>query len=198
MRGLLSDGELLFGSRPVPVAKARRPQGKPHRRQNNLQSWISWPRINRCHSMEYITINTHQGLYQLTRLPLALRRPRPSFRRQCTPSSKVFHIICYMDNLPDHRANRRRASPDSPGLTLTPTPWSAPEVVQVHISTGICGLLGPPHCILWGICLLAPKKLRPTILDMLHEGHTEIVRMKRLTLTQHFRSKVLILFVEHY
>lgn len=34
--------------------------------------------------------------------------------------------------------------------------------------------------MLWGICVLGPEKLCKPVLEMLHEGHLVIVRMKAL------------------
>jgi len=35
-------------------------------------------------------------------------------------------------------------------------------------------------CILWGVRVLVPKKLQPAVLEMLHEGHTGVVRVKQI------------------
>ena len=35
-------------------------------------------------------------------------------------------------------------------------------------------------CILWGIRVIVPKKLQSTVLDLLHEGHVGIVKMKMI------------------
>ena len=36
-------------------------------------------------------------------------------------------------------------------------------------------------CIMWGARVVIPKKLQVTILQMLHEGHVGMVRVKRIT-----------------
>ena len=36
-------------------------------------------------------------------------------------------------------------------------------------------------CIMWGARVVIPKKLQVTILQMLHEGHVGVVRVKRIT-----------------
>ena len=35
-------------------------------------------------------------------------------------------------------------------------------------------------CILWGVRVLVPKKLQSNVLEMLHEGHIGIVKVKQL------------------
>ena len=35
-------------------------------------------------------------------------------------------------------------------------------------------------CVLWGICVIVPKKLQSSVLNMLHEGHVEVVKMKMI------------------
>ena len=58
-------------------------------------------------------------------------------------------------------------------------PRQCPEVLKPYY-TRRNELSLEERCILWGMRVLVPKKLKSRVLEMLHEGHMGIVKVKQL------------------
>ena len=132
------------------------------------------------YNIEFRPTKSHANADGLSRLPLsqpAVEDPQPSV-------SSVFSVS-QIQALPVSAPKLQRATRTDPKLsrvykyTLSGWPEQVPEDLKPfwHRRWELTVEAG---CVIWGIRVLVPKKLCKQVLEMFHEGHLGIVRMKAL------------------
>ena len=131
------------------------------------------------YNIEFRPTAAHANADGLSRLPL------PGETRVDPPSEVSVFNVAQVQALPVTVAQLQQATRNDPilGKILRCIRRGWPEAVPDHLKpywSRRLELSIEDGCILWGIRVIPPKKLQPTIRDMLHEGHSGIVRMKKI------------------
>ena len=118
------------------------------------------------YTIEYKSSKENANADTLSRLPLSTERKDDS-------EMETMYYKEVLEALPVSSANTSKASRQDPVLSrvinFTTTTW--PATVSDELSVH-------QDCLLWGTRVLVPAKLRPQVLQALHDGHLGIVKMK--------------------
>lgn len=154
--------------------------GIPSLAASRLQRWAL---ILSAHNYEikYRRSEAHANADGLSRLPLP-EHPSRAVRQQ-----DIFYFSM-VDNAPVTAHQLKRETRVDPVLSQV-----LDRVMRgdVHCTADVTSDLRPylmrgkeltvvAGCLLWGMRVIIPEKLRPLVLDELHSGHSGIVRMKEL------------------
>ena len=133
------------------------------------------------YSIEFRSTKAHANADGLSRLPLPLS-PQEGPEQ---PAVESVFAVSQMQALPMSVARLRRATRNDPLLSRVYRyvqrgwPDRIPESLKpFHNRKTELSLEG--GCVLWGIRVVVPRKCRQAVVDMLHEGHPGIVRMKSI------------------
>ncbi|XP_051788199.1 uncharacterized protein K02A2.6-like [Erpetoichthys calabaricus] len=152
-------------------------------------------------SQKYLTIATNKGLYRYRRLPFGITSAPALFQHAMDQIlSGLPGVQCYLDDIlvtgrgdKEHMANLDktlnrlekyglRVNKDKCDFFKIGQDLSTVNVlpdVQPYLSQGK-ELSVTAGCLMWGMRVIIPQRLRKSILDELHLGHCGIARMKEL------------------
>ena len=183
--GITKFHKYLYG-RPFTLVTNHRPlttilgpkNGVPSLAAARMQRW-SLLLSAYSYNIEFRPTAAHANADGLSRLPL------PGETRVDPPSEVSVFNVAQVQALPVTVAQLQQATRNDPilGKILRCIRRGWPEAVPDHLKpywSRRLELSIEDGCILWGIRVIPPKKLQPTIRDMLHEGHSGIVRMKKM------------------
>lgn len=128
--------------------------------------------------IEYKGTLQHGNADGLSRLPC-----EPEDKASADPA-EMFHLA-HVENLPVTSAQIKLETSRDPTLAkvleLTVKGWPAKNTVGLPEYFSRREQLSVCHgCIMWGTRIVVPPKLRPYVLEALHEGHMGVVKMKSL------------------
>lgn len=152
--------------------------GVPSLAAARLQSW-TLALSTYSYTIEFWSTKAHANTDGLSRLLLPLSPVEGSEQ----PSVESVFVVSQMLALPMLVAQLRRATQNDPLLSRVYrcVQWGWPDRIPESLKPFYnrkTELTLEGGCVLWGIQVVVPQKCHQVVLDMLHEGHPGIVRMK--------------------
>ena len=151
--------------------------GVPALAAGRLQRWALFL-SSYDYKIEFRTTKAHANVDSLSRLPL------PDENGECLSEVSVFNVA-QINTVSVSVTDLSKATRSDP--VLSKVYQSLQKGWPIHINNALkpywnrrSELSIEEGCILWGARVVIPKKLQSPVLNMLHEGHMGMVRVKRI------------------